>query len=187
VRGSRFQAAEQTLLQLTALGYRKILVLVFWHRPEPLEEDYARYGGMVAAAKHRNLRDGWIRIADRPHAEGDKAIRAWREIIHRENPEVVVGFNSGDIHYVWPAAIRGPGAPAFAAIEVMDIHVPRVSGMIEHDVEIGEASVEWLDQLIRLTQFGLPAVPRSLLIESAWNPGETAPRMHHRKPPASTV
>jgi DNA-binding LacI/PurR family transcriptional regulator len=181
VRGSRFQAGEQTILHLLSLGYRKILVLVLWHLPEPLEEDYARYGGVAAAAKHRNLRGGWIRIVDRPYDAGDKSVRAWREIIHRENPEVVVGFNSADIHQVWPRAIRSPGAPAFAAVEVMDIHLPRVSGMIEHDVEIGEASVEWLDQLIRLTQFGLPAIPRSLLIETEWNPGETAPEVIRRK------
>ena len=188
VRGSRFYAAEKTILHLVALGYRKILALVLWHLPEALEEDYARYGGLVAGAKHRNLPDGWIRIVDRPYAEGDKTLPAWREIIGRENPDVVVGFNSSDVHNVWPRAIRRPDAPAFAAIEVMDIHVPRVSGMIEHDVEIGEASVEWLDQLIRLTQFGLPAIPRSLLIEPAWNPGETAPEVIRGNPnPASTV
>jgi len=178
VRGARFIAAEQTLLRLIAHGYRKILVLLLWHLPEPLEEDYARYGGIVAAVKRiGDLHDGWIRVVDRPCPGGNKTVRAWKEIIQHENPDVVVGFNSGDIHSVWPRAIRMPGTPAFAAIEVLDIHTPLVSGMLERDVEIGEASVEWLDQLIRLTQFGLPDLPRSLLIEPAWNPGETAPRV----------
>lgn len=182
VRGSRFQAAELIVRHLLSLGYHKILVLIFWHAPEPLEEDYARYGGVVAAIKRiGDFPNGWIRILDRPPVGGEKSIRAWREIIHRENPDVVVGFNSGDIHYVWPRAIRKAGAPAFAAIEVLDIHTARVSGMLEHDVEIGEASVEWLDQLIRLTQFGLPDIPRSLVIEPVWNPGETAPPVTRRK------
>jgi hypothetical protein len=61
------------------------------------------------------------------------------------------------------------------------IHQPETNGANRRNVLMMSGisrACERLDQLIRLAQFGLPASPRSQIIEPAWNPGKTAVALH---------
>ena len=174
VRGSRYEGASHAVLESYDRGYRKILVMQWWHPGEVMEEDYARYAGVMAAIRQIGpIQDGWIQMVDRP-----LEVACWRDLIETHQPDAVIGFNEGDYYRFCSAGHTDPSKIGFAVEEVQSpLHEGVViSGVAGRDKEIGKACIEWLDQLIRMGDFGIPELSRSQVFDPVWLEGETLPR-----------
>lgn len=175
IQMNRYEGARKTVLNVHQQGYRKILVTQLWHPDEMSEDDDARYGGAKAAIRQIGPIDkGWIRIVDRPDAS-DTA--AWKDLIETHQPDAIIGFNSWDYYSILNAGYSDPTQLGFAAEEVVALQVEGliISGAEARTEDVGIAAIEWLDQLIRMTQFGIPKEPRFLGFNPRWIEGETLP------------
>ena len=175
LRGSRFEGARQTILNVHAAGYQKILVMQLWHAQGALEDDYSRYGGTMTAIRQiGEIPGGWVRMVDRPNEDSPKE---WRQIIEKHQPDAVIGFSSWDYYQLLEAGFTNPETLGFAAEEINEYEIDGrvISGTSAQNEAMGISSIEWLDQLIRLGQFGVPKAPRFQGFNPHWLPGETLP------------
>jgi len=176
VRASRFQASREVLKQVYQAGYRRILVLHFEHRKAVIDEDRTRFGGFLLAKNELpRVRDGWIRIKAHPRYGVPEA---WREVVEREQPDAVIGFQARDYILHCKAGFRDPKKIGFAAVEVppgMKHRGHLIAGCSNQESELGYVCIEWLDQMIRLGQRGLPETPRSQVFDPGWMEGGTLP------------
>lgn len=179
VRVSRYQGALQALLNTYAHGYRKILVFQLWHN-SPMEDDYARYAGTLAAIrqikeKRETGNDTWIHMVPRPVRSQHEI---WKEMIEKYQPDAVIGFNGSDYYPMRDAGYTNPDQLGFAVEEMNPNHCVgfNVAGIANCNDEIGGAAVEWIDQLIRLGQFGIPDIAQTKGFEPRWVNGDTLPK-----------
>ena len=174
VRASPFQRARQALLEVRARGYRRILVFQLWHRDSEMDDDIARLAGTMAAQHQIGaIRGGWVRVVDRPKASD---VDGWRREIVPHRPDAVIGFNTADHRAVEAAGFNVPEKVGFAAQEAADYEARlSIASMTGAPAATGRAAIEWLDQLIRLGQLGLPELRSEMVMGSRWQEGETLP------------
>ena len=176
VKNNAYEIAAETLFKVYSKGYRKILVLQFWHEGASFKDDYLRYAGAMAAACEINpISDGWIKIIDRPVPE----ISAWKEMIGQYQPDAIIGFNDADYYLVHAAGFMNSEGHAFAAracaFKKYLGENASVSGMVCHSKKIGEAAVQWIDQLIQIGEWGVPPLVKYQVIQPEWHEGTTTP------------
>ncbi|MCK5878896.1 MAG: LacI family DNA-binding transcriptional regulator [Holophagae bacterium] len=178
VKNNAYEISFETLLNVYEKGYRKILVLQFWHENLPAKDDYLRYAGTMAASlKIGPLTNGWIKIADRP--DGD--VTEWKKVIDQYQPDAIIGFNDADYYFVDRAGFMKSTQHAFAAracsLNTSPFATTEVSGMVCHSKKIGETAVQWIDQLIRIGEWGIPPLVKSQVIQPEWREGTTTPTL----------
>lgn len=178
VRAGRFLEGKEVVLRVAAAGYRRILALQFWHQPRRLEDDYARYGGIMAGAMAAAHQYGaHLDVVDQPPWND---LTAWKKILSRHQPDAIIAMTPGALEPIrqsgWPLP---PAGPAFAALEVQTptSHGLTVAGCTPEVGNVAQVAVEWLDQLLRLGQLGVPSQPRAQIIEPHWIDGQTLPRL----------
>jgi len=177
VRSDHFIGAQKTVMEAFERGYKRILVMQYWHPQGGLDDDHARYGGaLVARERIGRIHGGYLRIVP-PPIRGDVR-RQWRELIVKHRPDAIIGFVRGHYGSVKGAGFEMPQDVAFAAQEVFPGGPPAgvVSGVDARDHDIGEVCVEWLDQMIRMGESGIPAHPRTQTFDPRWIEGKTLPR-----------
>ncbi len=176
VRASHFQSARHLLLEVYRRGYRKILVLQQNPQERSSAEDHARYGGILAAkAEIGTLPGGWMRLVQRP-ANDD--LPAWKKILSLRKPDVVIGFEAADYSSIQNAVPPERRPLPFAAIEVPPgtrCGSAELSGMAITEFEAGKHCIEWLDQMIRLGEFGIPKTSHFMVLKPIWIEGTTLP------------
>jgi hypothetical protein len=159
-----------------AAGYRRILALQYWHQPHRLEDDDARYGGLVAGAE-AVARDfgAELRIEVQPEP-GDT--RAWQRLRRKQRVDAVIGFNTAVFELMkragWALPPRGLGV-AVLELSTPDSHGLGVAGCTSELDRVAAVAVEWLDQMLRLGKLGLSESPRVQLVEPRWVDGESLP------------
>lgn len=176
VRAGRFLEGKEVVRRVAAAGYRRILALQYWHQPHRLEDDYARYGGLVAGAE-AVARDfgAELHIEAQPEL-GD--VRAWQRLRRKHRVDAVIGFNPAVLEPMkqagWALPPRGPGV-AVLELSTPDSHGIPMAGCTSELDRVAAVAVEWLDQMLRLGELGVPESPRVQLVEPRWVDGESLP------------
>jgi len=167
-----FTNARLCWRKVQSLGYRRIGAAPFRH-PEPMEEDVIRYGAFTACAELENSRAGRIPVFN--GLLGDRAgflrwVRRWR-------PDVVIGFNVQCLRFLQEEGIRVPEEMAFATLHSGISNLPEgpLAGMMHIPHRIGMTAVEFMDELIRHNQHGLPSEPHTVLLQQQWRDGYSCP------------
>ncbi|MDF3129341.1 hypothetical protein P0Y35_09050 [Kiritimatiellaeota bacterium B1221] len=94
-------------------------------------------------------------------------------------PEVVIGFEAADFLPVQNAAPPELRPLPFATIEVTpgkSAEGTGISGMAITEFETGKHCIEWLDQMIRLGEFGIPKTSHFVVLKPTWIEGSSLPR-----------
>lgn len=171
VRIDRGRAAREAVLRMTGMGYHRIGFLWLRHQTPPSDDDYDRYGGVMAAQAQLGVpwRD---RIPPLVH---DKVIdgAALRQWLRRHRPDAILSTLGGATYNALLA--EGLDIPRDIAFTCLLGGWDAVARFEHPTRELGETAVEWLDQLIRHGQFGFPEAPRAQLLRSRWIDGETLP------------
>jgi LacI family transcriptional regulator len=98
------------------------------------------------------------------------------EWVRLERPDALVGFHAGVWWFLQEAGFSRLAERSFAAFVVPRNRAPGepdCSGMLDPGPQLAAASVEVLDQLVRLRQTGVRAERRRLLIPQEWHEGGT--------------
>jgi LacI family transcriptional regulator len=167
-----FAMAMQVYRKVWERGFRRIGIATLRHELELFDDD-ARIGGLLAM--HYRL------ASESPPvppllAEIAKASQAVPEWFQRYRPEIVIGFPSTVFFSLLESGVKIPEEAGYCGI----IHnsVPgygSLAGFAGRGEDFGALAMEWLDELIRHQQRGIPADPRDLLFQGKWTEGSSLP------------
>ena len=164
--------------QVVSRGYKRIGAAIFRHDPV-LEDDFSRFSTIIGSQLTDFPQNEPIPSLVCDFDEKDGFI-PW---IKRYKPDAVIGFHDGLLDLLKNAGYRIPDDIGFATLHRKS---SKVCGLNE-DVETCAASaVNFLDQIIRLGERGIPKTPINLMIESKWIDGDTLRRKRVRKKTPST-
>jgi LacI family transcriptional regulator len=165
VRNDLFVSSYESVSRMRHLGFRRIGCLARHHEPLRLLDDHARFGGMMAALNEDGEKIPPLVVAGFSNTAGlEEWAAKWR-------PDVIIGTFEAD-----RVAVRALPAPPVYASLVEHRHPPE-SGYTYcyfNPMTLGRISVEWIDQMLRLGEFGFPSVPRTQLVRGVWIDAGTA-------------
>ena len=95
------------------------------------------------------------------------------------NPDVVIGSHEQMLEWVQQPGRKVPETVGFVALDCPTVDGP-ISGIYQNHPEVGVAAAELLVGMLHWNELGLPAMPRTLLIEGSWVQGLTT------RPPRQT-
>lgn len=166
VMGGMLMAFER----LRALGYRRIgVALTKWIVGR---SQSAFTGGLFSLHQNINAEDR-VPFLELPHEidQGRDLFSAW---IRRHDPDVVISMDTHAPRWIKGMGLRMPEDIAFVSYD----WVPSMSGCAGIDQRRPHVAAAAVDLLaVQMSRFerGVPAVPRQVLIPSAWVDGDSVP------------
>lgn len=164
----QLHSIQLAMAELLACGYRRIGLAVTRHEDTRTERQWLSTV-LLAQNEHRGqgvsfplLYDD--RIERRP-------LLAW---LRRQQPEVVISTEPA-VQSMLPRAVRrGTGPVGFAHMHLTS-ELAGCTGIDQNNEQVGAAAVDLVVEQLQANTYGLPAVPKTVLIEGRWMPGTTAP------------
>lgn len=172
VHHHHYRSMQLLLRQLTMLGYR-------------------RPGLALTGTVHHNIDGAWTSayflngynqsgVLDSPTLAPPLINDAWRakELLawwRQYQPDVVISNLGEALAWLREGGVRVPDDCGF----VMPAHHtghPDCAGIDENNTAVGGAAVDLLVSSIEHGELGIPAHPKSLLVEGTWSPGATVRR-----------
>lgn len=154
-------------------GYKRIGAAVFRHDPM-LEDDFARFSYALGS-----------QLTDFPDEEpipplvcGFEDQGEFIPWVKRYKPDAVIGFHDGLLAELKDAGYAVPGDIGFASLHCKP---PKISGVHENVEMCAFTAVNYLDQIIRHGERGIPHTAVHLVIEDKWIEGRTLRRKNHAK------
>jgi LacI family transcriptional regulator len=92
-----------------------------------------------------------------------------------QRPDVVVGVARDTFFWLREAGWRMPEDIAYAHLNLTDLTMNEVTGLVQRPVEIGAAAMDLLANQLYHNEYGSPQTPNCTLIDGYWRSGLTAP------------
>lgn len=151
------------LAELARCGHRRIGVVLSRHEDARVESNWIS-SVLLAQYEHAGTPRAF------PLLHEDKIVRArLRAWLERERPEVVV--STDDIRPLLRGARRDAGQKVGFAHLHLTAALPGCSGIDQNNERVGAAAVDLVVEQLQANQFGVPANPKTVLIEGRWEPG----------------
>ncbi len=162
-----FHETLDAFQKLRELGFMAIGVASHSHTPRN-EDDDARTGAVLAAQARLGLQERKIPPLQADHRD-HKAFEHW---LRRHCPDAVLGFSSGDYHFLRSLGYKIPAEIGFASLHVRASERQFSGVLLEYSVLV-QSAFEILNSRIYLRQFGPPEQVRLSSVMYPWNPGTT--------------
>jgi DNA-binding LacI/PurR family transcriptional regulator len=156
------------IAELLALGYRRIGLALSPHEDARAERNWL---SAVLLAQHENVgKDRSFPLLyqeriDRP------ALFNWLKI---NRPDVVISTESDVAAMLQWVAGRRAGSVGFAHLHLTEA-LTGSSGIDQNNERVGAAAVDLVVEQLHANSYGVPAIPKTVLIEGRWMAGTTAP------------
>lgn len=93
--------------------------------------------------------------------------------VRTHRPDALIG-SASLLTLAAQAGIRIPQDCAFAALNISETP-EHVSGIDHHMEALGAAAIDLITEQLRQHRYGLPAIPKAVMVECDWHAGSTAP------------
>ena len=163
----QFQSTLLGLNELHELGYRRV--------------------GLVVSAYNDNAFDYRISAANLVYQQRIPAARRVPMLSLPENkwtgenfatwyrahrPDALLVFGTETARWMHDLKIRAPEDVGFAHLD-WDPSMGECAGVNQRNDQVGSAAVDLLTSNLHINEFGVPACPKTILIEGVWVPGKT--------------
>jgi LacI family transcriptional regulator len=101
-----------------------------------------------------------------------EALLAW---LRRQRPDAIVSTEPGVQMLVRRARGSDGERIGFAHLHLAASGLPDCSGIDQNNERVGAAAVDLVIEQLHGNSYGVPANPKTVLIEGRWMPGKTAP------------
>lgn len=155
------------MTELLARGYRRIGLAIGRHEDARVERNWL---SSVLLAQHDHV--GTDRSFPLLYEEriDRRALLAW---LRRHRPEVVVSTEENVRAMLHAATARGLGRIGFAHMH-LTAELAGCTGIDQNNERVGAAAVDLVVEQLHANSYGLPEIPKTVLIEGKWIPGTTA-------------
>lgn len=166
-----FQATTQCWTTILNRGYKRIGAAICQHSPSH-PDDGLRLGAVLAC--HYQYPDLERIPPFLGHHEDYDSYRSW---FLQWKPDAILGFHAGQNYTLRYINIFPPENVAFACLHLSlgDTWSKSISGMTDAVENEAIVAVNWLDQLIRYRQRGIPESPQYIVLDQVWHEGATLP------------
>ncbi len=161
------------LAQLLALGYRRIGLVMSRHEDQRVERNWIS-SALLAQHEHAET-DREFPLFFVEHVERE-ALLAW---LRRERPEAVVSTEPGVQGVVQAAALRAKRPIGFAHLHLAE-RGSGCAGIDQNNERVGAAAIDLVVEQLHGNHYGVPANPKTVLIEGRWVAGRTATGLRRR-------
>lgn len=168
----QFQSMMLLLRSLTAAGYRRMGLAM-----GPGQDKRANYHWRAAyLATQSLLPDGGLQSI--PLLFGDSmpwnrdSFARWLDMV---TPDVVVTVGTDVQQWMNELQLRTPADIGLANVDINET-MPGVTGVNQNALQVGSAAVDLLLTLMRTGERGLPAIPRTLMVDGDFVQGKTTRR-----------
>lgn len=156
------------LAQLLALGYRRVGLVMSRHEDQRVERNWIS-SALLAQHEHAGT-DRAFPLFFVEQVEREPLL-TW---LRRQRPDVVLSTEPGV-----QAIVRGASATPEAGIGFAHLHLSArgggCAGIDQNNERVGAAAVDLVVEQLHGNHYGVPANPKTVLIEGRWVPGRTAP------------
>jgi LacI family transcriptional regulator/LacI family repressor for deo operon, udp, cdd, tsx, nupC, and nupG len=175
VAAAHYRATMRVMRELHARGHRRI----GWaFRPEhDARVDHNFLAGYLTACEVLELGRPLPLCPDDALHDGS-ILRKW---LREHRPDALVTGNAGILPILDSWGVRWPRDLAVACPLLTSEKGP-LAGVVEDNVRLGEAAVEYLIGMIQRGERGIPGRPQRLLAEGVWTPGATLRDLTRVKP-----
>ncbi len=166
---AHFQGMLRALDRLRALGYRRI--------------GFAHSASKERGVDHRRLAACLLDQAMHTEDEPVPPLLAapWKAAtllhwVRRERPDAIIGLGPEAVRWLRAAGFRVPEDIGVATLNRADPE-DRITGIDQHNRQIGSAAVDLLHSLVLRREIGVPETPRGVVVHGEWFEGETTRRI----------
>ena len=175
-----YRSSILALRKLRSLGYRRVGILL--NQRYDIRVGYSWMAGCLIEQR-RYAPAEIIPVASLKQLTRDDLDAFLKE--HRPDAILTNFWDVGD--WLLELKVRVPMDMGLAYLSVSD-RTSIYSGINENSYAIGEAALDLLATMIQRNEFGVPAIPRHILIEGSWVEGKTVRRVNEPAPvPKATV
>lgn len=157
--------------RLRALGYRRIgVALTRW----VVGRSQSAFTGGLFSLHQEIMEKDRIPFLELPHEieHGQEAFCAW---VRQHSPDVVISMDTHAPKWIKGMGLRMPEDVAFVSYDWAPSMVG-VAGIDQRRTQVAAAAVDLLAVQMSRFERGVPAVPRQVLIPSAWVDGASVPK-----------
>lgn len=151
-----------------ALGYRRLGLVLTPAADERVNHGWL--GGFLALQHAWPARERVPVFAD--EITKPKPLIRWAR---QHRPDAVICHDSHVLGLLQEGGLRVPEDAGYLSQSLAN-HPPHIAGIDENAREAGAAAVNLLVGMIHRSEWGIPALPQSVLIRGAWKDGGTLPR-----------
>lgn len=163
----QLHAIRLAIGELLACGYRRIGLAVTRHEDTRAERHWL---SSVLLAQHEHV--GTDRSFPLLYDESieRRALFAW---LQHHRPEVVISTETAVQSMLQWAAKRGVGPVGFVHMHLTS-ESAGCTGIDQNNERVGAAAVDLVVEQLHANSYGVPEIPKTVLIEGCWVPGTTA-------------
>lgn len=168
---NHFDAVRLCWRQCASRGYRRIGAALY-RQEGPDQNDAPRHAAFAYERDRASQNFARIPIHAGSMSDRDAFLKWYFEY----RPDAVIALN--DLAYWWliDAGVKVPGETGFCSSSRNSDSPDPCCGASNMNARIAEICVNWIDQLIRINETGLPQTPEEILVTASWIEGSTLPR-----------
>lgn len=160
---NHFAAVRLCWQQCLARGYRRIGATLY-RQPGPDQNDSLRHAAVLYEQSKLPARAARLPIFDGTFEDHD-GLKRW---LRRYRPDAVISLNGAAAWQIKRHGFSIPKDIGYCLVIHPGLHIEPWAGAATQRSRIAELAVNWLDQLIRNNESGLPKVPDEILVEPEW-------------------
>lgn len=166
-----FHGILASLRELRRLGYRRIGLCVDARVNQRVDEYWAS-GFLLFQRNHPKLRLSLF-------VEKGLTQKSFEKWYRKERPEVVISDSYGFENVLKHCGLDVPGDVGFVTL-ARSPEAPYQAGIDQHLDRIGAAAIDLIIGQLHRNESGLPAYPKTTMIEGSWVSGSTVRPLEHK-------
>lgn len=176
VTTSHYQNMQICLRQLHLLGYRRPGLVTWDEISKRVAEQW------TAAYRTPPFEGGWdeaipiLKIERRPTHFSEENRELFLQWFKRHRPDVVLVVDQHILEWMRGAGLRVPEDVAYVSPSLQISNTDH-SGVLEPSLEIGHTAGEFLVGMLNRGEYGVPRLPRRILLDGSWQDGSTVRRL----------
>jgi DNA-binding LacI/PurR family transcriptional regulator len=164
----QLNSIQVAFAEILALGYRRIGLVISRHEDARVERHWLS-AALLAQHEHAGSDRRFPLLYEETIER--RVLLAW---LKRHRPEVVISTEqSGPAMLQW-ATGQGVRPTGFVHMH-LTAELAGCAGIDQNNERVGAAAVDLVVEQLHVNSYGVPEIPKTVLIEGRWVPGKTAP------------
>lgn len=172
VTTSHYQNMQICFRQLHHLGYRRPGWVIWDEISKRVAEQW------TAAYRTPAFEGEWeseipsLRLEDRPTLFSEENREIFLNWFRNHRPDAILVVDRHILDWLCEAGFRVPEDVAYVSPSLQESNHDH-TGVLEPSLEVGHTAGEFLVGMLNRGEFGIPRIPRRILLDGIWQPGST--------------
>jgi DNA-binding LacI/PurR family transcriptional regulator len=172
VTTSHYQNMQTCFRQLYNLGYRRPGWVIWDDISKRVAEQWTAAYRTPAIAGEWNDAIPSLRLEERPSLFSEENRGIFLKWFKAHRPDVILVVDRHILDWLIEAGVRVPQDVAYVSPSLQESNQDH-AGVLEPSLEVGHTAGEFLVGMLNRGEFGIPRIPRRILLDGLWQHGST--------------